>query len=175
MSRDPFDELYASDAWYLVFSKPREEEKAWWNLDRQGFRCFLPYARVVRRRQRRYRVRIEPLFPRYLFIRLAAGVEDWSPIRSTYGVSKLVRFGTWPARVPDELVEAIRTRTREGYCDLIPDPLQQGERVRVLDGPFKDYEGIFRTERSEERVMILLDVAGQHISLTVSRHQVERA
>ncbi|MFW6379801.1 MAG: transcription/translation regulatory transformer protein RfaH [Halorhodospira sp.] len=175
MSTETFEELAPSDAWYLVYSKPRQEEKAWWNLDRQGFRCFLPFARTRRRRQRRYQTVIEPMFPRYLFIRLAAGVEDWTPIRSTLGVTGLVRFGTWPARVPDDLVDALRQQSREGCCDLSPEPLQPGERVRVLDGPFQEYEGIFRAARSEERVMILLDVAGQHTTLTVSAHQLERA
>ncbi|MBK1727459.1 transcription/translation regulatory transformer protein RfaH [Halorhodospira neutriphila] len=164
-----------SDCWYLIHSKPRQEEKARWNLDQQGFRCYLPYIRVRRRRRGRYETLVEPMFPRYLFIRLAAGEEDWSPIRSTLGVSRLVRFGTWPARVPDELVAAIRERTEGGCCDLCPEPLQPGERVRVLDGPFHGYEGLFRTQRSDERVMILLDLAGQHTTLTLSQHQVERA
>ncbi len=170
-----FEKRFTADAWYLVYSKPKQEERAWWNLDRQGFRCFLPFARFQRRRQRRYQTVTEPMFPRYLFIRLAAGAEDWSPIRSTTGVSKMVRFGTWPARVPDELVEAIRERTQNGFCDLSPDPIQPGERVRVIDGPFAAYEGIFRATRGDERAMILLDVSGRHTNLTVSQHQLERA
>ena len=174
-AEDLVEDFGRSDAWYLVYSKPRQEERAWWNLDHQGYRCFLPMARFRRRRQRRYQTVVEPMFPRYLFIRLAAGVEDWSPIRSTTGVNGLVRFGTWPARVPDGLVETIRQGIEVGHCDLAPEPLQPGERVRVLDGPFQSYEGIFRASRSEERVMILLDVAGQHTTLTVSQHQVERA
>ena len=163
------------DSWYLVYTKPRQEDKAWWNLDRQQFRCYLPYVRTRRRRQGRYETVTEPMFPRYLFIRLAAGVEDWSPIRSTLGVSHLVRFGMWPARVPDSLVETIRRRARDGFCDLCPEPLKTGEKVRVLDGPFRGYEGIFRTPRGEERAMILLDVAGQYTTLLISQHQLERA
>ncbi|MBK1735925.1 transcription/translation regulatory transformer protein RfaH [Halorhodospira abdelmalekii] len=163
------------DAWYLVYSKPRQEEKAWWNLDAQGFRCYLPYARVRRHHRRRYRTFIEPMFPRYLFIRLAAGIEDWSPIRSTYGVSGLVRFGPWPAQVPDALVELIRERTAQGYCDLAPEPLHPGERVRVLDGPFKGYEGIFQAKRGDERAIILLDLVNQHTALQISQHDLERA
>lgn len=175
MSTAEWEDRARSDAWYLVYSKPRQEEKAWWNLDRQGFRCFLPYARFQRRRQRRYQTVVEPMFPRYLFVRLAAGIEDWSPIRSTLGVTGLVRFGTWPARVPDELVDALRERTRDGLCDLSLEPLQAGERVRILDGPFQAYEGIFRASRSDERIVLLLDIAGQHTTLTLSQHQVERA
>lgn len=164
-----------NDAWYLIYSKPRQEDKAWWNLDRQGFRCYLPYVRVRRLYRRRHRTFIEPMFPRYLFVRLAAGVEDWSPIRSTYGVCGLVRFGTWPARVPDELVDAIRERTEQGYLDLCPEPLQRGDKVKILDGPFAAYEGVFQAERGEDRAIILLDVANRHTQLTISQHSLERA
>ncbi|BBE10945.1 transcription/translation regulatory transformer protein RfaH [Halorhodospira halochloris] len=163
-----------SDAWYLIYSKPRQEDKAWWNLDSQGFRCYLPYVRVRRLYRRRYQSCVEPMFPRYLFIRLAAGIEDWSPIRSTQGVSGLVRFGTWPARVPDDLVDAIRERTEQGYLDLSPEPLRRGDKVKVLDGPFASYEGVFHAERGEERAIILLDVANQHTQLTISQHSLER-
>lgn len=164
-----------NEAWYVVYTKPKMEEKAWWNLDQQHFRAYLPFVRTRRRKRGRYQTFTEPMFPRYLFIRLAAGTEDWSPIRSTLGVSRLVRFGTWPARVPDELIDLIAQRTEDGFCDLSPEPLKPGERVRVLEGPFAQYEGIFRTDRGEERAMILLDVAGQHTTLTVSQHQLERA
>lgn len=168
-------ETAAHEAWYLIYTKPRMEEKAWWNLDQQRYRCFLPFIRTRRRLRGRYQTLTEPMFPRYLFIRLAAGTEDWSPIRSTLGVTRMVRFGTWPAKVPDDLIRLIAERTRDGFCDLSPDPLQPGERVRVLEGPFAQYEGIFRASRGEERAMILLDVAGQHTTLHVSHHQIERA
>ena len=36
---------------------------------------------------------VEPVFPRYLFVRLDFGVTNLAPIRSTLGVSDLVRFG----------------------------------------------------------------------------------
>lgn len=169
------DHAFPGDSWYLVYTKPRQEDKAWWNLDQQHFRCYLPYVRVRRRRKGRYETTTEPMFPRYLFIRLAAGIEDWSPIHSTLGVSGLVRFGTWPARVPDSLVELIRQRTRDGFCDLCPEPLKTGEKVRVIEGPFQGFEGVFRAHRGEERAMILLDVSGQYTTLLISQHQLERA
>ncbi len=52
----------------------------------------------------------EPLFPRYLFIRLGQGHADqsWDPIRSTKGVSQLVRFGVSPAKVHDDLIDQLR-------------------------------------------------------------------
>ena len=80
--------------WYLVHSKPRQELCSLENLERQGFECFLPLIAVEKLRRKLIVVVQEPLFPRYLFIRLDASQEgrSWNPIRSTTRVSRLVSF-----------------------------------------------------------------------------------
>ena len=90
-------------AWYLVHAKPRQEDTALANLARQGFEAFLPRMRRQVRHAGRWRERVEALFPRYLFVSLDPETHDWAPIRSTVGVSSLVRFGDEPARVPPDL------------------------------------------------------------------------
>ena len=69
--------------WYLIHTKIRQERVALENLERQGFECFLPLIRVEKLRRSALVVVEEPLFPRYLFIRLASGTDapSWSPIR----------------------------------------------------------------------------------------------
>lgn len=83
------------------------------HLERQGFECFLPLIRAEKLRRGALQVVQEPLFPRYLFIRLGTGLESqsWSPIRSTTGVSRLVSFGQVPAKIDDELVGELRAQS----------------------------------------------------------------
>ena len=82
--------------WYLIHTKIRQERVALENLERQGFECFLPLIRAEKLRRGALQVVQEPLFPRYLFIRLGTGLESqsWAPIRSTIGVSRLVALST---------------------------------------------------------------------------------
>ncbi|MCG9029715.1 hypothetical protein LH433_10220 [Laribacter hongkongensis] len=56
--------------WCLVHAKPRQETCALENLQRQGFQCYLPTLPSEKLRQGVLAVADEPLFPRYLFIRL---------------------------------------------------------------------------------------------------------
>jgi transcriptional antiterminator RfaH len=60
--------------WYLIHTKIRQERVALENLDRQGFECFLPTILAEKLRRGALQVMKEPLFPRYLFIRLGTGV-----------------------------------------------------------------------------------------------------
>jgi transcriptional antiterminator RfaH len=163
-------------AWYLVYTKPRQEEVALTNLVRQGYGAYLPRVRQVRRRQGRRREVVEPLFPRYLFIHLDAGTDNWGPIRSTVGVASLVRFGQEPGRVPDSLVEFLRKQEdAEGLHEwAVSDELTPGARVRVATGAFQGYEGILVTRSSRERVLVLLDILGKQVKARFATGQLER-
>ena len=93
-------------SWYLVHTKPRQENLAQENLERQGYETYLPRIYQTRRRNGRHVKTIEAFFPRYLFIHLDSETDNWAPIRSTIGVSKMIRFDGIPAMVPEQLIQA---------------------------------------------------------------------
>ena len=99
-------------SWYVVHTKIRQEALAMTNLNRQGFECYMPMLKMEKMRRHKATLVEEPMFPRYLFIRLdtSGSGPSWSPIRSTLGVSQLVRFGGQPAVVDSKLIELLRTR-----------------------------------------------------------------
>lgn len=163
-----------AQAWYLVHSKPQREEVATTNLERQGFEVFVPRMRVQARRRGHFVERVEPMFPRYLFTRLDAEQQDWSPIRSTVGVSTLVRFGLKPAVVPEPLVDDLRSRADEDgiVTDLVPPDLEPGRPVRIIEGLLEGYRGIVQAKSGNERVHLLLDMVGKRASATLNAHQI---
>ena len=111
----------------------------------------------------------EPLFPRYLFIRLGQGdsARSWAPIRSTKGVSRLVSFGVEPAKVADSLVEALRVR--ESSVQAEPERLfKPGERVRLTEAPFAGIEGIYQMADGERRVMVLIELLSKQVRVRVA-------
>ncbi len=150
--------------WYAVQCKPMEDERAEINLERQGFIVFRPKARVRKRSRGRMVTREESLFPRYLFLSLEPGVDNYYPIRSTRGVLGLVRFGLNPTPVPTQVITLIQERTDPvtGCVDLVlKDAFKPNQPVTILDGPFKGYEALFLRRTGEERVMVLLEIMKQ--------------
>ena len=107
----------------------------------------------------------EPLFPRYLFIRLGSGLEgqNWAPIRSTTGVSRLVSFGNVPAKVDDELVDAIRSQI-SGPGGLRRQ-FEPGQKVVITQGPFAGLEAIYQLSDGESRVMVLLNILSKTVKM----------
>ena len=158
--------------WYLVHTKPRQEARALENLQRQNYPCLLPMLRTERLRQRRLAVVEEPLFPRYLFIELSDEV-NWSPIRSTLGVSNLVRFGSTVAKVPPSVVEALRrdqdARTRQDPARPLFSP---GQKVEITSGPFAGLEAVFDMADGDARAMVLIELLSKQVRLPLEVGQI---
>ena len=151
--------------WYLIHTKIRQEAVALENLERQGFECFVPQIRTDKLRRGKLQVVQEPLFPRYLFIRLSTGLDaqSWTPIRSTLGVSRMVMFGQTPAKVSDELLQLIRQQTASG--EVHQRHFAAGETVEVTEGPFVGLEAIYQMTDGEGRVMVLLNILSKPVEL----------
>ena len=152
--------------WYLIHTKPRQEKIALENLERQGYQCYLPTLASQKVRLGQISLVSEPLFPRYLFIRLGMeqSSKSWSPIRYTTGVSRLVSFGAEPAKVDEALIEGIQaqeSRTRQS-----PSPLfNAGDRVRITDGAFAGIEGVFQMAEGTQRVFVLIEMMSKPLSV----------
>ena len=94
--------------WWLVITKPRQDELAENNLNNQGYETYRPLAKRLRKFRGKMKPRIESLFPGYIFIHLDELNDNWHPIRSTYGVNKLLTFGNKPAKVPSLIIETLK-------------------------------------------------------------------
>ena len=156
----------ATLSWYVVHTKIRQEALAMTNLNRQGFECYMPMLKMEKMRRHKATLVEEPMFPRYLFIRLdtSGSGPSWSPIRSTLGVSQLVRFGGQPAVVDSKLIELLRTREQVALPERL---FKSGERVVVADGPFAGIEAIFKTADAESRAMILLEMLSKPVAMRI--------
>ena len=151
-------------AWYLVQSKPRNETRALENLVRQGYETYLPLMEVERLQRGKLLKKMEPLFPRYLFLHLEEGNDNWGPIRSTLGVAGLVRFGQAYAVVSDEVMDAVRERTQ----DIKKSLFESGDNVRVVSGPLLGLEGVFEIADGEQRSFVLLEFMQKQQRVSVS-------
>lgn len=144
-------------AWYVVHTKPRQEGRALENLQNQGFTCFLPTMQVQKLRNQRVQVVTEPMFSRYLFIQLDDQTQNWGPIRSTLGVSKLVSFGPQPAKVPPEFVAFLK----EAPPETLERMFAPGDTVQVAAGPLQGLEGKYLAHDGETRAFVLIELLGQ--------------
>ena len=151
--------------WYLIKTKPRQEKKAKQNLKNQGYLAFCPIAKINNK--------LVVLFPGYLFVQLNEKTQNWSPINSTKGVSHFVKFGWNFAKVPTNVIEFIKTNqhiTTEKLINL--KKFKPGDKVQISDGAFKNYMAIFKSYKSDERIILLMNLLGNEQSLSFKKELV---
>ena len=162
-------------SWYLIYCKPRAEELAQEHLERQDYEIYLPFILARIKRRGRITKEIQPMFPRYLFIRLSDMTDDWGPIRSTIGVSNLVKFGMKPARIPEDLIVKLKeNEENKGFCDIPSEKLNPGDNVLIAEGPFEGYEAILFSQNSETRVNLLLKISEKFIKIQLDQSVIEK-
>ncbi len=155
--------------WYLVFTAPRQEQRAVLNLRRQGFSPFLPQIITSVRHARTIRSVRAPLFPRYLFVPLDLDRDRWLSVRSTFGVASLYMAGSSPGPVPHGVVEALLDLVDEADVARLDDGLGPGDPVRVLSGPFAELVGTLSRLDDNGRVRVLIDIMGKATPVTLPR------
>jgi len=155
-------------AWYLLTSKPRQDAYAEEQLNNQGYVTYRPLA-VKKGRHRGKLIKLtESLFPRYLFIKLSRVEDNWAPIRSTYGVAGLVRFGDQPLVVPDLIISDLQKREiyfQEKGLDI--DVLKRGDTVTIGAGPFRGLQAVFERYNGEERAILLMNILNEQAKVVV--------
>jgi transcription antitermination factor NusG len=90
-------------------------------------------------------------------------------------VLKLIMDGEHPGRVPDRVVEELRSRERNGLVELPTRPaFLRGDRVRITRGALQGQIAIFKDMRPRERVAVLLAFLGGERRLELARRDVLR-
>ena len=158
--------------WYLAYSKPRQESLAKEHLERQGFECFFPLISAEKMQKGKLCVVNEPLFPRYLFIKVRPGM-SLSPIRSTMGMNGLVVSNGMPQQVPEELILQIKSRFDERFMKPLS-LFNKGDKVQIIEGAFQGLEAIYLESNVENRALLLLDLLGKTNQLEFEINQLKK-
>ena len=154
--------------WYAVHTKPREELRALDNLSRQGFECFLPMLGVEKIVRGRLKTVTEPMFSRYLFVESESQNQNFSLIRSTKGVNKLLSFGAQPCEVPNKVIDALKAMAAE-QSNQVQTLFKPGDSVMISDGPLKGLNGVFKQANGDLRAYILLELLNKTHKVEVQK------
>ena len=148
--------MSSTPQWYLIRTKPGKER---WVRDQLAVtvpEVFLPMLKAKMPRWGRLASSIAPLFPCYLFAKLEIAAHYFE-VKYLPGVQGLVSAGNDPIAVPEPIIVEIRRRGVNDIVEIPDKAFDNGERVRVVLGPFRGFEAIFERYLSgAERVAILL-------------------
>jgi transcription antitermination factor NusG len=158
--------------WYVAHTSANREKRVTEQLLQRSVEHFLPLYESMRRwKDRRMKLQL-PLFPGYVFVRLA--LRDRLTVLQVPGVAQLISFNGKPAALPDKEIEALRAGLAT-QLRVEPHPyLTVGRKVRVKSGPLEGAEGILIRKKNAYRMVLSLDLIQRSASVEVDVSDLER-
>jgi transcriptional antiterminator RfaH len=148
--------------WFAIHAKRFRETLAAASISELGLKIFLPVLKVDSPEQSPPKNGFKPLFPGYFFARFDPDI-SLAPVESARGVLQVIKSGTCPISVDDQVVEEIQGRVEaDGFIRLVCSKLKPGDRVSIEDGPFAGMFGRVEAELDDQRrVAIFLECLWQ--------------
>ena len=155
------------ESWFLLQTKPRQETRAFENLERQGIVSFCPQISVEKLSRGKRIQTQEVLFPGYLFISFDDQTITSTTIRSTRGVSHFVTSSGAPVQVPQQLIDGLKDRVATGAVEASPNLPKIGDKLEILEGPFRGLDAIFSQPDGASRAIVLIKLLNQQVKATL--------
>ena len=166
----PFDR---SGRWYVVHTYAGYENKVKQNLasrvrsmavEDRIFEVVIPMEDVIEFKNGRKVVVQKKVFPGYLLVRMGLDDDAWYVVRNTPGVTGFVGSGAKPTPLSRKEVEDILGTGEKEEGGVQPEKkvrprleYEVGEQVRVVTGPFADFNGLISeidVDRSKLKVLV---------------------
>src|SRR5258707_48967 len=164
---------FVEPRWYAAYTCAQHEKRVGAELGMREVEHFLPLFSSVRRWKDRRMTLELPLFPGYVFVRLA--LRDRLRVAQIPSVVRLVGFGGLPTALPDTEMEILRTGLGQSLR-AEPHPfLTVGRRVRITAGPFAGLEGVLKRKKSGLRVVVSLELIQRSVAVDVDAADVRPA
>jgi len=169
--------------WYAIHTYSGYEERVAANLQQRIksmnmedkiFNVLVPLEKRIKIKGGRRRVVAEKMFPGYVLVEMIVTDDSWYVVRNTPNVTGFIGTGTVPTPLSNEEIKMIQKRMG------VEEPkykinLSVGEPIKIIDGPFKNFEGkISEIDETKGRVKVLVSVFGRETPVELDFLQVKK-
>ena len=169
--------------WFVVHTYSGHEAKVKKNLEsrietmdmsEKIFEVIVPTEEEIEIKNGQRRTVNKKVYPGYVLVKMKMDDDSWYVVRNTPGVTSFVGMGTKPTPLGDNEVFAIKTQMT-AEAPRVKLSLAVGDNVRIVDGPFMDFEGrIDEVNQDRGRVKVLVSMFGRETAVELDFLQVDR-
>lgn len=117
----------------------------------------------------------EKIFPGYILVEMIVTDDSWYVVRNTPNVTGFVGSGTTPTPVDQKEIEALIKRTSGASEPSHKIDVEVNDVVRIVDGPFKNFEGkISHVDAERGRIKALVSMFGRETPVELDALQVKK-
>jgi len=171
--------------WYIVHTYSGFEHKVKASLEERiktlgqekyFGKILVPTEQVVELKKGQKKTSSRKFYPGYIMVQMVLNDETWHTVRNTAKVTGFVGGSTKPSPVSEEEAQRIIKQMEEGISKPKPKyQFEEGDRVRVIDGPFYNFQGIVEEVKPDkEKLRVLITIFGRSTPVELEFIQVNK-
>jgi len=169
--------------WYVLHTYSGYEENVSRNLKQRIesmdmedkiFDVLIPTETKIKIKNGKRKTVKEKIFPGYVLVSMIVTDASWYVVRNTPNVTGFVGSGTTPTPVSESEIKALMQRMGTEEPEFKVD-MEVGEVVKIVDGPFKDYEGkISEVDEARGKAKVLVSMFGRETPIELDFLQIKK-
>lgn len=169
----PSDISLQNKNWYALYTAPRAEKIAKRELEFKGYEVFLPITTTLRVWKNRQKKMVDSvIFPSYIFV--YTNEKYLTEICRVNKVATYLHCGGKPSKIDPKCIDGIKCMLKLDREISVSENFNEGEEVRITDGPLAGYQGILVRQKSKTKFGIHLKEINQTILVEVCTSILEK-
>jgi transcriptional antiterminator NusG len=171
--------------WYIVHTYSGFENKVKKNLEerikalgQEGLfgKILVPTEQVIELKKGEKKTSSRKFYPGYILVQMVLDEDTWHTVKNTAKVTDFVGGGAKPTPIPNDEAERILRQMEEGVSRPKPKyRFEEGDEVRVIDGPFSNFQGVVEEVKPEkEKLRVLITIFGRSTPVELEFIQVNK-
>ncbi len=169
--------------WYVLHTYSGYEEAVASNLKKRIkslgvedkiFNVLVPKEKKIKIRNGKRKVVEEKIYPGYVLVEMVVDDDSWYVVRNTPRVTGFIGAGTTPIPVSDDEVKILKERVKDKDPQYKIDA-KINDRVKITDGPFKDFDGkVSEVDEEKGKIKVLVNMFGRDTSVELDSLQIKK-
>jgi transcriptional antiterminator NusG len=179
----PKQKLSQKRNWYVLHTYSGYEESVAKNLKQrieslgmEGkiFNVIVPKEKKIKIKDGKRKTVEEKIYPGYVLVEMIVTDDSWYVVRNTPNVTGFIGAGTTPIPVSKKEIDSLMQRMEEKEPQYKID-VKPGDLVKIIDGPFKDFDGrVSEIDEGKGKIKVLVNMFGRDTPVELDSLQIKK-
>ena len=179
----PKQQVSKERSWYVLHTYSGYEEAVAKNLKQRIeslgmedkiFNVLVPKEKKIKIKNSKRKVIEEKIYPGYVLVEMIVTDDSWYVVRNTPNVTGFVGAGTTPIPVSKGEIDNLMSRIEVEAPQYIIE-VKIGDPVKIIDGPFKDFDGkVSEIDEERGKVKVLINMFGRDTPVELDSLQIKK-
>ena len=144
------------------------------DMESKIFEVLVPKEKKIKIKSGKRKTVEEKIYPGYVLVEMIVTDDSWYVVRNTPNVTGFVGSGTTPIPVAKKEIDSLKERMGQEVpqYDI---SVTKGDTVKIIDGPFKDFDGkVSEIDQERGKIKVLVNMFGRDTPVELDSLQIQK-